>query len=134
MVEEHLTIEKIENEIKEITKDLETYLTKREINFEKTQPKATKYDKLLVSGSRPLNDNFTYYVIKKEDLDETIESKVVALKSWQQKLLDFLIKKNENDYKETIIYFRDKKKLKWKEIAKLTGFSIRHVIRIYGRR
>lgn len=131
---EHLTIEKIENEIKELIKDLESYLFQREISFEKTQPKATKYDKLIVSGSKGTNNCFMNYMIKKDDLDETIKIKLEALNEWQQKLLDFLFDKKDNSYKEVIIYFRDKKKMKWKEIASLTKLSVRQVMRIYERK
>lgn len=70
----HLTIKEAKNELQKDMNELELYLTKKKINYQKTQPKGTNYDKIVVSGIPITFDKFTHYVIKDDQYDSKIYS------------------------------------------------------------
>ena len=127
-----MTIREAKNEIEQINNELELYLTKKQINFEKTQPQASKFKEVILSTGF-VNDKFLHYVIKDEDLD----SKIIALQKEKNAIENFIIKeierilKNKGD--EYIVYLRDEEKLSWEEIRKLKDYSTRQCQRLYNQ-
>lgn len=125
-----MTIREAKNEIKQINNELELYLTKKQINFEKTQPQASKFKEVILSTGF-VNDKFLHYVIK----DENLDSKIIALQKEKNAIENFIINeierilKNKGD--EYIVYLRDEEKLSWEEIRKLKDYSKRQCQRLY---
>lgn len=70
-----LTIREVKKILRDLYDDLETQLKLKQINYEKTQPKATSMDKILVDTSHSSFDRFAHYVIK----DEEYDLKIVAI-------------------------------------------------------
>ena len=71
--------------IRKIEKELFEYIEKRDILFEKTQPKSPKLDKEMVDGKNPTN-LMEQYMIQKEYLNEKINQCNTALDDLYQVL------------------------------------------------
>lgn len=126
-----MTIREAKNDLERINNELELYLEKKQINFEKTQPQASKFKDIITSGGF-VNDKFLHYIIKDENLDSTI----IALQKEAVAIQDFIVKEMERILKnkgdEYIVYLRDEKGLSWNKIARYTNYSLRQCHYLYN--
>lgn len=135
-----LTIKEAKNNMQHDINELELYLTKKRINFQKTQPQATNYDKIVVSGTPISFDKFTHYVIRDEDYDIKIYSLLESINAWEKYIIEemkrmsqldegkfkvILLRQNENYIKE------HGKPMEWNKIGELTNYSEKQCRRIY---
>ena len=70
-----------------------TYLEKKKINFNKTQPGSIKYQDI-VTHSNILIDKFTHYVIKDVELDEhilTLQEEINSLEKYIIEEMEIII-------------------------------------------
>lgn len=115
---EKLTISEARNELESIENQLELYLTKKKIEFYKTQPGATRAKEILIQNSN-IVDRFNHYTIKSEEYDEVI----YELTNNSIALQDYILKEvkrlqiNDPDFVK-ILELRKQKK-KWVEIARI---------------
>lgn len=130
MIVEHMTIKEAKNELKKLENELDLYLTKKEINYLKTQPSSIKY-KDVVSSSHSIFDKFTHYVIKDEEVDIKIYSIQESINAYQKYIVKEMKRISENGGSELIVFLRDELKLKWDEIVKQTNYSLRQCHRLY---
>lgn len=139
VIEKHLSIEEAKNEIKKLENELDLYLTKKKINYQKTQPASIKIKDIVIS-SKNIFDKFSHYVIKDEELDIKIYSLQEAILSYQEYILKEMkrISKSEPyklrvyELREDIDFIRTHgRKRTWLEIAELTNYSDRQAKRIY---
>lgn len=125
-----MTIREAKNDLERINNELELYLEKKQINFEKTQPQASKFkDVILPTGF--VNNKFLHYVIK----DENLDSKIIALQKEKNAIENFIINEMErilkNKGNEYIVYLRDEMKLSWDKICRRTDYSLRQCHYLY---
>lgn len=102
-----LTIKEANNRIDEIDNKLEYYLNKKELEFNKTQPKATDIKTDITTGGARTDKNIQYMIIC-EQYDPIIES----LQNEKQVLLDFVEKELKRinkygDVEQQIIYYKE---------------------------
>lgn len=125
-----MTIREAKNDLERINNELELYLEKKQINFEKTQPQASKFKDVILSTGF-VNDKFLHYVIK----DENLDSKIIALQKEKNAIENFIIKEMErilkNKGNEYIVYLRDELKLSWNKIVRYSNYSLRQCYRLY---
>ena len=127
-----MTIREAKNDLKRINNELELYLEKKQINFEKTQPQASKFKDIITSGGF-VNDKFLHYVIK----DENLDSKIIALQKEANAIELFIIKEIERILKNKgdgyIVFLRDEKKLPWDNVARDAKYSLSQAHRLYNK-
>ena len=130
---EHLTITQARNEIKKLEDRLELYLTKKKINFERTQPSSPKLRDIIPgkSNSPDVFDKFTHYVIKDEELDQTIYLIQEEINAYEKYIINEMKRISESSKEEKIIYYRDEENKSWEEIAKIVHYSVRQCQRKY---
>ena len=125
-----MTIGDAKNDLEKINNELELYLAKKQINFEKTQPQASKFKDVVLSTGF-VNDKFLHYVIK----DEYLDSKIIALQKEKNAIENFIIKEMERLLKskgnEYIVYLRDEMRWSWEKICRYTSYSLRQCHRLY---
>lgn len=102
-----LTIKEANNRIDEIDNKLEYYLNKKELEFNKTQPKATDIKTDITTGGARVDKNIQYMIIC-EQYDPIIDS----LQNEKQILLDFVEKELKRinkygDVEQQIIYYKE---------------------------
>jgi hypothetical protein len=131
-LQKHLTIREAKNELRKAENELDLYLTKKEINYLKTQPSAVKY-KDIVASSHNIFDKFTHYVIKDEEVDLKIYGLQETINSYQKYIISEMKRISDNGGSELITFLRDEMKMKWEEIAKYTNYSERQVRRLYNK-
>lgn len=123
-----MEIRDAKNRIIKIENDLVYLKEKKIINFEKTQPSSPKL-KDIVEGktnSKVVNDKYTHFIIKDDDLD----NEIMALEKEKNSLDRFILNEIERlkKYDEIMLikYYRDEG-LSWKQIDKLlyksSGYS-----------
>ena len=126
-----MNIREARNEVARLSNELELYLDKKKINFNKTQPGSIKYQDI-VSHSNILIDKFTHYVIRDVELDSKINSILEEINSLEKYIIEEMKRiSNSPDMTEQIKFYRDELKMSWEEIAKRVHYSTRQVIRIY---
>lgn len=126
-----MNIREARNEVDKLSNELELYLEKKKINFNKTQPGSIKYQDI-VSHSNILIDKFTHYVIRDVELDSKINSILEEINSLEKYIIEEMKRiSNSPDMTEQIKFYRDELKMSWEEIAKRVHYSSRQVIRIY---
>ena len=126
-----MTIREARNEEEKLGNELELYLEKKKINFNKTQPGSIKYQDI-VTHSNILIDKFTHYVIKDVELDEHILALQEEINSLEKYIIEEMKRISKSpDSTEQIKFYRDELKMSWEEIAKRVHYSTRQVIRIY---
>ena len=87
---------------------------------------------LNVSGGRRSNDELLLMLIHEEDLSNSLEEIKEAYDLYRELAINILV-----DYatklgiEEMILIYRNKMHFRWEDIAWLTGYSRRQVIRIY---
>lgn len=125
-----MTIREAKNDLERINNELELYLEKKQINFERTQPQASKFKDVILSTGF-VNDKFLHYVIK----DENLDSKIIALQKEKNAIENFIIKEMErilkNKGNEYIVYLRDDLKFPWNKICRYTNYSLRQCHNLY---
>lgn len=131
MIGEHLTIKEAKNEVKKLENELDLYLTKKRINFEKTQPGSSKFKDVVTSRTNTIFDKFSHYVIKDEEVDGKIYSLQQSINAYQDYIVKEMKRISENGGSELIVYLRDEEKMHWKEICKITNYSDKQARRIY---
>ncbi len=140
ILEKHLTIKEARNEIEKLENELDVYLTKKKINYVKTQPGSSKFKDVVTSRTNAIFDKFSHYIIKDEELDTKIYSLQESILSYQEYILKEMkrISKIEPhkikvyELREDIEFIRkNKRKRTWLEIAELIGYSDRQVHRFY---
>lgn len=127
-----LTIRQAKNEIKKLENNLDLYLTKKKINFEKTQPASNEIKSVVTSKGNVLFDKFTHYVIKDEELDSTIYSIQESILAYQQFIVKEMKRISEAKGSELITYLRDEENLSWNEIKDIVHYSLRQCHRLYN--
>lgn len=133
MIGEHLTIRQAKNELKKLENELDLYLTKKKINFEKTQPGSSKIKEVVTSRTNTIFDKFTHYVIKDEETDNKIYGLQQAILGYQEYIVKEMKRISDYGGSEFIIYLRDEEKMQWKEICKITNYSDKQARRIYNQ-
>ena len=141
VLEKHLTIKEAYNEIIKLENELDLYLTKKKINFVKTQPASSKFKDVVTSRTNAIFDKFTHYVIKDEELDTKIYSLQESILSYQEYILKEMkrisdiepYKLKVYELREDIEFIKEhNRKRTWLEIAELTNYSDRQAKRIYS--
>ncbi len=128
-----LTIGQAKNEIKKLENNLDLYLTKKRINFEKTQPGSSQIKAIVTSKGNILFDKFTHYLIKDEDLDSTIYNIQESILAYQQFIVKEMRRISEAKGSELIVYLRDEEKLSWNEIKDIVHYSLRQCHNLYNK-
>lgn len=119
----HLTIKEAKNELEKDQNELELYLTKKKINYQKTQPKGTNYDKIVVSGIPITFDKFTHYVIKDEEYDNKIYSLQESINAWQDYIVKEMKRVVENSDEIALINYLHDEGYSWNKIDKLLHYA-----------
>ncbi len=123
--EKRITISEAQNKIKKLNHQLELYLTKKKINYAKTQPSAIKYKEVITNSIYNNSDPFTMFMIKDEECDThiySIRDEIIALEKY---INDELTRMIQTDDIELIEFFRTqrdqygKRMYKWKDIDKI---------------
>lgn len=128
-----LTIRQAKNEIKKLENNLDLYLTKKKINFEKTQPASNEIKSVITSKGNVLFDKFTHYVIKDEELDSKIYSIQESILAYQQFIVKEMKRISETKGSELITYLRDEENLSWNEIKDIVHYSLRQCHNLYAK-
>lgn len=125
--------EAIWSKIHKIEKELFEYIDKRNVLFDKTQPKSPKMDKVMVDGKNPTN-MMEQYVIQKEYLNEKINQLNTTLDDLYQVLKRKRdeLKQSKNIY-DRIYYYRIIERLNMYKIASLVGYSKEQTYRYYKK-
>lgn len=114
-----LTIQEAKNEINKLENELSVYLTKRNINFLKTQPGAVKIQDIVVDSSHTNFDSFLNYVARDEEYDTKIYGLLASIYSYKQYIANELKRMSKYDEIGYIAYLREIEKKSWREIDKI---------------
>jgi hypothetical protein len=129
----NMTIADINKKIKELNNKLDLYLTIKEKEFEKTQPKSVDITNEKVDGGIIENKSLSY-MITLEELDRIMDN--------IQDKINYLTKYVENQLKiigeyeplmKKIIELRENHKMKWKDIAEATNYCESQCRNIYKK-
>ena len=140
ILEKHLTIKEARNEIEKLENELDVYLTKKKINYVKTQPGSSKFKDVVTSRTNAIFDKFSHYIIKDEELDTKIYSLQESILSYQEYILKEMQRiSNIEPYKLKVYELREdmdfirkyNRKRYWIEIADTLNYSEKQVRRIY---
>lgn len=136
ILEKKLTIKEIFEIIEKLSNEIDNELLRKQINYYKILPSSVKIKEIIATNKNNISDKFLRYVIKKEDIDFSIESKIESLKYYQDLLLKRIEETDINSYHETIAYFRNKG-YTWNQIKGLfekanINFSERKIRRIFS--
>ncbi len=140
ILEKHLTIKEARNEIEKLENELDVYLTKKKINYIKTQPGSSKFKDVVTSRTNAIFDKFSHYIIKDEELDTKIYSLQESILSYQEYILKEMQRiSNIEPYKLKVYELREdmefmrkyNRKRYWIEIAESLNYSEKQVRRIY---
>lgn len=128
-----MNILEAKNRRKKLYIELDLYLTKKKINFIKTQP-GSIIMKDVISGKNDgpaIFDKFSHYVIKDEKIDQNIYLIQEEINSLEKFIIQEMKRISDFGGSELIRYYRDVEKKKWDEIAKLTHYSLRQCHNLY---
>lgn len=128
------SIKEANNEINRITNLLNLYIDRKNLLFNKTQPKIADPNTDRVDGSMTREEKFFKYVYKCEDEEidwwiEKLNIYIIALNNYVEAEL-----KRIGEYeplKAKIIKLREEKGMKWDDIAEATHYCRRQCINIY---
>lgn len=135
-----ITILEAKNKIKKLENELNLYLTKKKLNYQKTQPQSIKI-KDIVTHTNSIFDKFSHYVIKDEELDSTIYLLQEEIVSYQEYIIKEMKRISEVDPVKLKVYLlredeefisKHGRKRTWFEIIELTNYSERQVKRMYS--
>lgn len=113
-----MNLKKTKNNIIRLQNNLEYYLTKKKINFEKTQPGASKIKDVVVFSSFNVFDAFSSYMIKDEEIDEYIYPIQEELLNEQLLFIKEVNRMRKYDQLPLITYLREEEGWSWKKIDK----------------
>lgn len=131
---DHMTIENAKKEIDKLNNELELYLEKKNINFQRTQPSSPTLKDVIAgkSDSIPIFDKFTHYVIKDEECDNKIYSILESINAYER----FIIKEEQRisrvEPSKLKVYMLKQRGKTFKEIGLIINYSERQVQRIYN--
>ena len=130
---DHLTIEGAKREIDKLNNELELYLEKKNINFQRTQPSSPVLKDIIPgkSDSIPVFDKFTHYVIKDEECDNKIYSLLDSINAYERFIIKETKRLSEVEPIKLKIYLLKQKGKTFEQIGTILGYSKRQVIRIY---
>ena len=118
-----MTLKETFNIINKLKNDLDLELAKKKINFDKTQPKASKIQEVIVNKSNAIFDTFTAYMIKDEECDSKILSLQSQLLAHQTYLLKEIKRMKQYDDISLIIFLKEEEGWSWKEIDKELNYA-----------
>lgn len=118
-----MNLKKTKNNIIRLQNNLEYYLTKKKINFEKTQPSSAKIKEVVVFSSYNVFDAFSSYMIKDEELDEYIYQTLEELLNEQTLFVKEMNRMRKYDQLPLIVYLREEENWSWKKIDKMLCVS-----------
>ena len=118
-----MTLKETFNIIDKLKNELDLELAKKKINFEKTQPKASRIQEVIVNKSNVIFDTFTAYMIKDEECDSKILSLQSQLLAHQTYLLKEIKRMKQYDDISLIIFLKEEKGWNWKEIDKELNYA-----------
>lgn len=118
-----MTLKETFNIINKLKNDLDLELAKKKINFDKTQPKASKIQEVIVNKSNAIFDTFTAYMIKDEECDSKILSLQSQLLAHQTYLLKEIKRMKQYDDISLIIFLKEEIGWSWKEIDKELNYA-----------
>lgn len=118
-----MTLKETFNIINKLKNDLDLELAKKKINFDKTQPKASKIQEVIVNKSNAIFDTFTAYMIKDEECDSKILSLQSQLLAHQTYLLKEIKRMKQYDDTSLIIFLKEEIGWSWKEIDKELNYA-----------
>lgn len=128
-----LTIKEAKNRREKLYNDLDVYLTKKKINFLRTQPSSPIMHDVIAGKSDTIKifDKFNHYVI----LDSTIDNEIYNIQEEINSLENYIIKEMQRISKmggnELIRYYRDVEGKKWDDISRITHYSLRQCHYLY---
>lgn len=130
---DHLTIEGAKREIDKLNNELELYLEKKNINFQRTQPSSPVLKDIIPgkSDSIPVFDKFTHYVIKDEECDNKIYSLLDSINAYERFIIKETKRLSEVEPIKLKIYLLKQEGKTFEQIGIMLGYSKRQVIRIY---
>jgi len=130
---DHLTIEGAKREIDRLNNELELYLEKKKINFERTQPSSPKLKDIIPGKSDTIAvfDKFTHYVIKDEECDNKIYQLLETINAYEKFIIKETKRLSEIEPEKFKIYQLKQKGLSYRQIGTRLGYSERQVYRIY---
>lgn len=117
--EKTLTIREAKNEINKLENELDVYLTKKNVNYLKTQPKAMQIKDIVVDSSHTNFDSFLNYVSKSEEYDSKIYGLLASIYSYKSYIAKEIQRMSKYDEIGYIIYLKEEEKKSWREIDKL---------------
>lgn len=118
-MEQHLTIREVKNEIKRLENELNVYLTKRNINLLKVQPRAMQIKDLVVDSSHTNFDSFLNYIQKDEEYDTKIYGLLASIYSYKSYIANEIKRMAEYDEISYIVYLREEERKSWREIDRI---------------
>lgn len=140
---DHLTIEGAKREIDKLNNELELYLEKKKINFERTQPSSPVLRDVIPgkSDSMAIFDKFTHYVIKDEECDNKIYQLLETINAYEKYIINEEKRLSEIEPIKLKIYLlkedteflkKHKRKRTFIEVGNMLGYSERQTQRIYS--
>lgn len=130
---EHLTLNQAKIERNKLINELELYLEQKEVNFIKTQP-SSPIMKDIIEGKSDgfrINDKFTHYIIKDNQLDEKIFALQKSINAYEKYIINEMEIINKAGGNYLIKYYRDVEHFSWNKISRLTNYSLRQCHRLY---
>ena len=118
-MEQHLTIREVKNEIKRLENELNVYLTKKNVNLLKVQPRAMQIKDLVVDSSHTNFDSFLNYIQKDEEYDTKIYGLLASIYSYKSYIANEIKRMTEYDEISYIVYLREEEKKSWREIDRI---------------
>ena len=112
-------IKEAKNELFKKQSQLELYLNKKKIEFEKTSLKSIHYKDFITSFSGgQVFDKFTHYLIKSEKYDNLIYQLSEEINAIEKYIISEIERMSKYDEISLIEYLRFEEKMSWKEIDK----------------
>lgn len=118
-MEQHLTIREVKNEIKRLENELNVYLTKKNINLLKVQPRAMQIKDIVVDSSHTNFDPFLNYIYKDEEYDVKIYGLLALIYSCKSYIANEIKRMAEYDEISYIVYLREEERKSWREIDRV---------------
>lgn len=118
-----LSIRETKNIIKQLQNELELYMEKKQINFDRTQPSSSKIKEVITSRSNSIFDSFTSYMIKDEECDDKIYALKDSILAYEKYLNNELNRMREYDDVSLIVYLKEEEQWGWGEIDKFLNLG-----------
>lgn len=139
----HLTIEEAKKEIDRLNNELELYLEKKQINFERTLPSSSKLKDIIPGKTDSISifDKFTHYIIKDEECDDKIYQLLETINAYERFIIRETKRLSKIEPHKMKVYSlrndgefikKNNRKRTWNEIGDILGYSERQAQRIYN--